>query len=392
MLRRLKTPLKLTSGLAGMYGATIWWSLRNPDGATYRTVERYVPLGREVLDHFEERKHMGNLKIHQKLYEKQQANKPNVPKSYSYDNFVSGEKDVDEHLGGSDGDVNRLYGWGDQMVIDEDPLPPEQFFDAQSGTVGTRTRKYLPLLVLPNINDPVIHDVSMALNDLISSVNASAVSDETVRAVAKRFQRLAESVSVKYPDDEASINLFKHESVVFETLVNSYQGLRVHYGVPHVPNEQTSRYHKRIAKEILKIEPLLVAHCNRHNALATGSGKLVYTAESELAPLASIASSPKGTYATSRATQERNPMMLTPAVSLSPELLDLQLSLTLLAHALHTGTGVPVEHYIRSIRNMVRASGEEDKRKLVDQALQGANIPSDVDMAAIVGRILNDSK
>lgn len=386
MFRLLKTPIKVTCALTGLYGAGVWWSLKNPDGTTYKIFEHYVPLGRDVLDHFEEKTHMANLMSRQQFYEKQQSVKPYISKTYSHDNVIGA------NLNGTGGYASEV----DEELELDDPLPPQQFFDAQSGTVGTSSRQYLPLVVLPNINDPVIHDVSMALNDLISSVNAAAVSDETVRAVAKRFRRLAESTSQKYPDDKTSIKMFRHESVVFDSLVNAYQALRTEYGVPNVPPDQTRKYLKRISREILKVEPVLVSHCNKHNSNGNNSRNMWTAASTEEQRRQGSGSNLSASNSTAAShlnpQRDNHGMFLPPGTAVSPEILDLQLSFTLLADALHMGSGIPIDHYIRSIRNTVEASREEDKRKLVNQALERANIPADVDMDAIVGRILTGTK
>ncbi|KAA8913181.1 hypothetical protein TRICI_003243 [Trichomonascus ciferrii] len=335
--RRLKVAFNAVSGLVFIYVGGAMVAMEN-DGF-YRVFDRYVPYGAELLEHIEQYQHDRRMQSYQeRVRQQQEGTSPYIRRKYSHE-------ETDDH------GVAAVSSCGEGS---DDPLSPQRFFDAQSGNI--EERDYLPLVLLPDIRDPLIHRVSFALNDLIASVNASAASADTILNAATALQALADDVQHSHTDYHA---LFSQKA----------QALRAY---AENSNEQQRSEHqlKLLSDEIMAIENSLVQHVNTRNTTST--------------PV-----QPTTTTTTQRPTNNKDSMPF-PLVSGNSEVvLQLQLAFSQLIAILHNKSSIPLGPYIQGLKDAVASFELASRQELINNALNGLIIPDDVDLNPIINDIIN---
>lgn len=395
--------------IASVYGVGGYFALKDTSVASI--YEQYVPLGKNILDVLEDRQHRRRMRAREEYYEQKNATvTPYISKRSAVTSALSTTNTAAKRESLTSADLysgdrgeaiaqfydnafNSALGSGAGASESEDPLSPELFFSAQSGTVGYEEKAYLPLVVLPDIRDPAIRDVAMRLNDLISSVNVSAVSDESVYGIARALKALGKDIKQKGGPDA---DIFRAKSKRFETLISAHNEIikQAHDtdNPSEVKNEDTVElkgmlgaitqdYHKRLAREILQVERILVSHVNSRGRLGSGENSI----EPSSLPPPIPASKPSSLMAKELAPQQND-------LSLSPEnrnlVLDLQVSFTfLIAELQKKRTTETVAPYIEGIQSTIEKS-PIPKDELIKLALQGVFVPRDVDLTPIIDKIL----
>lgn len=291
-----------------------WYALRNE--AFLDTFERYVPFGGNVVDFFEERAHAEKMKSKEAFYHAQASVEPYISR---------------KHLAAND----------ENSAGRHDPLAPHRFFDPGSGQVGLDQREYLPLVSLPETRDPLVTEASMALNDLISGVNASAVYTKSISDCAKRLRDIAAA----------------SPTLKAELLAQADTMDQVVKRAGATPGAVTDRaVHVELAQAIVASEHLLVSHINSQGL---GDSRLTST---------SSATKPKKNTSWSM-----------------DQLIEVQVTLSLLIRALDRHN--PIDGYVRAIRKEL-AHVRGDKEALVLEALNGISVPKDVDLQPVLRDIL----
>lgn len=314
-------------GCVLLYGAGAYWALDNRN--IFNKFEKYAPFGSQLLEFIEEREHNKKMKARKEYYD-------------ALDNTTAPF-------------ISRRYKMSDDNQ--HDPLKPEMFFDAKSGIVSEQQREYLPLILLPDIRDPVVHDVSFAMNDLIASINASAASKQIVTHVADTLTKLATSVR---NDHSEYADMFANYSKVLNDVALTYS-----------PDKDLYEYHQELSRLVLEIEQHLVAHLNTR-----GQKKAAVT------PLIDKKSDTK----TSKSSWKSPSLELDNSLAI----LELELTLTLLVTALHSHSSLAsIKTYIQSMRDVVGKFPDRAYREvLIKRALEGVSVPSDVDLKPIIDDLL----
>ncbi|ANB11328.1 hypothetical protein AWJ20_4132 [Sugiyamaella lignohabitans] len=370
------------ASVVSLYAASTYavWSLQESNPSIYKTFDRHIPLGHYILEFLEERQYQEKMRTRKEFYDSQGSVQPYVSRTYK---GAAGDEQ-DDHSSHSKATSS---GKGGSSSVTHDPLSPERFFDAKSGTVGLGEREYLPLILLPDTNNPVVHEISMSLNVLISSVNASAVSDETVNNVSQLFHRLSEETkSEKHLQQDSK--LFEEEAQVFTSLVDAFKQVRPKAGSTdeseaRLYRQYAENYHKRLANEILRAENILIAHCNTINATIREPRPF-----SLQPPVKPSSTTSKINTTTTSSTSYAKPDFALPTT----DILELQISFNLLVSALHDHTNLPLSPYIQGIKSAIAASNHSNKEELIHRALQGVRIPDDVDIKPIIQDVLSDYK
>lgn len=222
-----------------------------------------------------------------------------------------------------------------QQQQEKDPLSPKLFFDAQSGNISERD--YLPLLLLPDIRDPLVHQVSFALNDLISSVNCSAASKETIRKTCLALDRLADNILKSHEDYSV---IFHEKSKTLHDII-----------------ESSDIDYKNLSNEILEIENLLVQHCNTRNTI------------------------------TNKPIQHER----ITTTNYQKAILQLQMSFSLLISILHNKTtnSLSPNPYVDALKDTLSSFEKASREDLVKSALKDLTVPEDVDLKPIINDIVN---
>jgi hypothetical protein len=317
----LKLGLLLFSGSVVLFGAGCVYSVNNSKFGNLYT--SYIPLASWVVERLEEREYESRIRAREAFYQQQQEVTPYVSRV---------------HLG----DYEHSYGQANSGVINEDPLAPEFFFNPSSGKAGTEIKEYLPLISIPETNEPLITHTALCVNDLISSVNASATSIATVSQVSNALYKLAAQLEKDYPEHASQ---FKLQAQQFEKLTELYG---------NKTEEETKRiYHQLLSRGVYDVERQLVFHVNKRglpssSSSSTGSTKPISPAEK----LALI--------------------------------MEIQLALTMATSGVESNTP-----YIEGARRALKSHAVPVRKQLVAEALKGVNLPdSNIDLQAIVDKIL----
>lgn len=489
ILHLLKRVTQGTVLFSGTYITAIWVASNHPE------YEKYVPYGNTVIDFLEERDFQSKLSQrvrklkeedlnHSFYYRKLEASQaatllsppssssPSTSSSSASKPADSAVSSITSALATSTSSVSSLTSRLDEEISPEDrekeesrqrqsratsalnskdPLAPSRFFDAVSGTVG-QGRDYLPLVLLPDESDEDIIRVAMSLNDLISSINASVVTEDSVLSVTRTLEELARAkaqIKPRYAD--ALLVRSQH----FDALHQSYRLLWDEYldaqassdanpAAAKATNSVLAEYSHRLAREVTDTEMLLVKLCNstrdmemteeekdqqhqidryRYSKDAKIRAKEVIAATKAkaLAAAQEEAAAPVVTTSTKTAT-EAAPATVTPAeaavsssssskarsasqkAKLDPKYygaiepsdisLKLELALTLLVNALQQHSSVPLGPYIQGVREAVDYGTlsvyktAAPPAKLIHDALQAISVPSDVDLAPVLDDII----
>uniref|UniRef100_A0A060TCX8 MICOS complex subunit MIC60 n=1 Tax=Blastobotrys adeninivorans TaxID=409370 RepID=A0A060TCX8_BLAAD len=346
--RRLWTVAAGATAVGVGYLGVSYYVLDNPEAL--ELMIRYVPGAEKLVDMIEEREHARKVKVKEQYYVQQGSVEPYIRRKYPADSgsdlhsstsssFSSSSlNSTASSRGGPDGDSATA---ALDSTDTRDPLASKHFFDAQSGIVTQDERDYLPLILMPDYKDPNIYQVCTALNDLISSLNASAASEDTVMAAAKALKTLSKSV-----DDKAYRDIFADKASALHKLAKSRTELS--------PQD----YRSQLAQQILDTENHLVAHVN-----------------SGVPPVQ-----------TSSSVSSSGPKLLTRHEYMDA-VLQLQVNLVLLVSAIHNHSSG--SHYIAKARGTIsQLPTRSERKRLINDALKGIHIPEDVDLTPVINDLL----
>lgn len=333
--RRLKVAFNAVSGLVFIYVGGTMVAMEN-DGF-YRVFDKYVPYGSQLLEHIEQYQHDKRMRSYQERVrtQQEQGTSPYIKRKYSNDGNEHGQQAQPHEVAaisscGSNGEGS-------------DPLSPQRFFDAQSGNI--EERDYLPLVLLPDIRDPLIHRVSFALNDLIASVNASAASADTILNASTALQTLADDIQQSHKD-------------YCDKFTEKAKALK-----EYAENERSGHQLKLLSDEIMAIENMLVQHVNTRNSNVKPAEQMK--------------------------TTKQNNMPFSLVSSNSEVVLQLQLSFSQLIAILHNKSSIPLGPYIQGLKEAVASFELGSRQELINNALNGLTIPDDVDLSPIINDIIN---
>lgn len=330
--RRLKVAFNAISGVVFIYVGGSMVAMEN-DGF-YRVFDRYVPYGAQLLEHIEQYQHDRRMRSYQeRARQQEQGSSPYIRRKYSNEDA---EKQQQHEVAA----VSSCSSSGEGS----DPLSPQRFFDAQSGNI--EERDYLPLVLLPDIRDPLIHRVSFALNDLIASVNASAASADTILNAATALQTLADDVQQSHRD---YCDRFAERARTLKTYAES--------------NDRSEHQLKLLSDEIMAIENMLVQHVNTRNCSVKPAQQMTTTGENNM-PFSLVSNN-------------------------SEVVLQLQLSFSQLIAILHNQSSIPLGPYIQGLKDAVESFELASRQELINNALNGLTIPDDVDLNPIINDIIN---
>lgn len=439
--------LKRLTQVGGIVSATyitgIWYASSHPE------FEKYIPYSSVVIDYLEERNYQSKISTRViRSHESQNSNHdfyyrrvdPELSRSIfgsSDSSSPSPSRSVTSAklpTSNSSSLTSRL----DDEIPDEekkskgsqsssatsalsssDPLDPERFFDSGSGTVG-KTKEYLPLVLLPDHSDKQVNEVAMSLNELITSINSSVVTEETVLNVKKRLEELANAKAKDKPHYANELLVKSHN---FDTLYRSFKLLWDEYldaqGVENTSPDNTviSQYTNRLAKEVADTELLLVKLVNSNKDLEyTEEQKIAEHHHSPYYHSHRIRSRSKDTESESDSSQKELKSSASSETqasysnnSLSNDSLDpksfggvdssdisirLELALALLVSALQEKSSVPLGPYIEGVRQELekpftsKYTTPSAREHFISEVLKSVNISSDVDIKPVLNDIL----
>lgn len=447
-MSRILKRLTQAGGIASAtYIAGIWYATDHPE------FQKYVPYSSVVIDYLEERKHQSRVSTRAiKSHESQNLNQDfyykRVDPELSQSIFGSSNSSSSSsaHPASSvtsaklpTSNASSLTSRLEDEISDEekkkkgsqsssatsalsskDPLAPERFFDSGSGTVGKK-RAYLPLVLLPDHSDKQINKVAMSLNELITSINSSVVTEETVLNVKKRLEELANSRAGDRPHYANEILVKSHN---FDTLYRSFKLLWDEYldaqGLENTSPDNTviAQYTKKLAKEVADTELLLVKlvnsntdleyteeqkiaehhhspyyHSHRIRPRSKDSESFDTDSQKDAKP-ASSSSDSQSTYSTKPFLSESLDTQSFGGVDSSDISIKLELALTLLVTALQEKSSVPLGPYIEGVREALekpftsKYTTPSSREHFISEVLKTVSVSSDVDLKPVLNDIL----
>ena len=180
----LKQASKVFALFTIAYGSGIYYASVNEK--FNRPFVKYVPLAGKIIDFLEEREYQNNIaaRARRMQLEKEAAldtfyyRRSKVTSKLSTKPPVSSVTSAIDSNNSASSSADTKSNATSALSSTKDPLSPKRFFDAVSGTVG-EDRDYLPLVLLPDDQDKYLNKAAMSLNELISSFNSSAISEDT---------------------------------------------------------------------------------------------------------------------------------------------------------------------------------------------------------------------
>lgn len=405
------------------YGAGIYYaSVNDKFNSVY---VKYVPLAGTIIDFLEEREYQNNITARARkaqldkeeqdsyYYRRSPVNSTSTPLSSSVTsaiNSVSSSSSLTSKMTEEQTDEEKLHSSkspnssATSATSSRDPLLPKRFFDAVSGTVGG-DRDYLPLVLLPDEQDKIMNKAAMSLNALISSFNASAISEETVLSVSKTLADVAQSNASIAPH-YAQVIMYKSEK--FDRLYRSYRLIWEEYlnTQEQIAGQDTSfksnpvlaDYSRKLSEEIVETELLLVNLINSgkrgHDLDVTDPEYVKFkTSNAALKKKKKAAKQSKAaTSSTNFSTSIAQPFRTETsyggfdATDIS---LQLKLALTLLVTALQQHSSVPLGPYIQGVREAMAPYPDISNREvLIAEALKTISVPEEVDLKPVLHDIL----
>lgn len=391
---------------AVVYGSGVYYA--SIDDKFNRLFTKYVPLAGVVMDFLEEREYQNNIASRARRAQLESESQDSYyyrrsPVSSAVENVSSSSaltsNRSEEHPAGHK--QTQSSSNATSATSSKDPLSPKRFFDAVSGTVGG-DRDYLPLVLLPDDQDAVLNKAAMSLNALISSFNASAISEETVLKVSKTLADVAKtnasvaprySQVIMYKSDKFD-RLYRNYRLIWEEYLDTQEQISSTKSTP-TSNPVLADYSKKLSEEITETELLLVNLINsgkRGQDLDITDPQFIkyknYTAslKKKKLALAQQPTLPVGPAITAPppAPKPHSPYGAFDGTEIS---LQLKLALTLLVTALQQQSHVPLGPYIQGVREAM-ASYPENKEGLIHEALKGITIPENVDLEPVLHDIL----
>lgn len=409
----LKQASKLFAFFTVAYGAGIYYASINEK--FNKPFVQYVPLAGKIIDFLEEREYQKNVTA--------RARRIQLEKEAAMDSFYYRRSPVTSKLSTkppvssitSAVDSNNSAFFTDDtksnatsaLLSTKDPLSPKRFFDAVSGTVG-EDRDYLPLVLLPDDQDKYLNKAAMSLNALISSFNASAISEDTMLSVSQSLANVA-TENANVAPHYAQVIMYKSQK--FDRLYRSYRLIWDEYldnqsDTTFRSNPVLHDYSRKLAEEITETEMLLV---NLINSGRTGNDLDVNDAEyikfkqsasldktkKKIAPVLSQNhhNSAEALNSTIQPAANINSVKEYGGFDGSDVSLQLRLTLTLLVSALQQHSSVPLGPYIEGVREAVAPYNDmSTKEKHIQEALKTISIPEELDLKPVLHDILSFNK
>lgn len=371
-----------------------------------RLFTKYVPLAGVVMDFLEEREYQNNIASRARRAQLESESQDSYyyrrsPVSSAVENVSSSSSLTssrsEEHSAGHK--QTQSSSNATSATSSKDPLSPKRFFDAVSGTVGG-DRDYLPLVLLPDDQDAVLNKAAMSLNALISSFNASAISEETVLKVSRTLADVAKtnaSVAPRYSQvimykSEKFDRLYRNYRLIWEEYLDTQEQMSSTKATP-TSNPVLADYSKKLSEEITETELLLVKLINSgkrghdldvtdpqfikyKNYTASLKKKKLALAQQVTLPVGAISTPPP-------APKPHSPYGALDGTEIS---LQLKLALTLLVTALQQQSHVPLGPYIQGVREAM--ASYPDKEGMIHEALKGIIVPENVDLEPVLHDIL----
>lgn len=269
----------------------------------------------------------------------------------------------------------------------------------------------MPLILLPDDSDPQLNLAAMSLNDLISSFNANAISEDTVLKVSKTLADVAQSnarVAPRYAQvimyKSAKFDrLYRNYRLIWEEYLEAQEQLADNKKTGIRSNPVLADYSRKLSEEITETEMLLANLLNsgkRGNDLTPTDPEYVkykkaaadLKKRNSALALQNNSTIPVVTStSTTPSTEQQKPEGSFGSIDGSDITLRLKLALTLLVTALQQHSKVPLGPYIQGVREAMSSYPESAisaKEKLIHEALQGIAVPEEVDLNPILHDIL----
>lgn len=410
----IKRATKAGFALAIAYGGGVYYSSLNDEFQSQFV--KYVPLAGTLIDFLEEREFQRNgaraSTAHQSHNHSVQNSLPSSiisaleqrSKSSSLTSRMMEELTEEEKLEHRKSSNSSAT----SALLSSDPLSSKQFFNAVSGTVDNNgERDYLPLVLVPDDRDATINQAVMSLNDLISSFNAYAISEETMLAVSQTLASVAQKNAENLPC-YAQVIMFKSQK--FGDLYRSYRLIWDEYldtqdqlagETDPASNIQKSNpvladYKRKVAEEITETELLLV-----HLVNSSGRGidldakdpeyiqfKTASSLEKKRAKFRYDAQKLAATSSSVQGPPISKSELLYGGIDGSDNSLKLKLALTLLVGALQRHT--PAASYIQGVRDAVSSCPNDItvRENIINKALESITVPEEVDLKSVLHDIL----
>lgn len=279
-----------------------------------------------------------------------------------------------------------------------DPLTQNQgnFFDPSSGVVAEEHKEYLPLILLHDSADHAARHSAMALNDLISSINTSIVTNDSVKNVSDSLIQLSEFVAKNHPEIQTQLSerlgekarrfhsLGEHYHIIIQDFLQNevehgpHQGHAAEVELTIYETDKMRELRKNVIQEIHDTEDLLVKYCNRYSRpegpVAEVITRRVPTVETvTLEPLDSAA---KAGFDASKYKKQ---------ISAAEQ------SLAVLVAAVQHSSVLGVDPFVEGVKQAINSVDIGDRSKILSEALKNVTVPNDVNLAPYLEEISNKS-
>lgn len=391
--------LTVAGGLVG-YSAAVFFASRDE---RFRDIfiEKF-PFGRPIGEYFEE------LEI-KKNRDSSSVPKPTpapIPQGKSRTNHLSAlypdKSNPHAMTNNPDGDSHQERKFNLERALSSkgskkqyfDPLTENQgnFFDPSSGVVAEEHKEYLPLILLHDSADHAARHSAMALNDLISSINTSIVTNDSVKNVSDSLIQLSEFVAKNHPEIQTQLSerlgekarrfhsLGEHYHIIIQDFLQNevehgpHQGHAAEVELTIYETDKMRDLRKNVIREIHDTEDLLVKYCNRYSRpegpVAEVITRRVPTVETvTLEPISSAFDASKYRKQISAAEQ----------------------SLAVLVAAVQHSSVLGVEPFVEGVKQAINNVEAADRSKILSEALKNVNIPNDVNLTPYLEEISSKS-
>lgn len=276
-----------------------------------------------------------------------------------------------------------------------DPLTQNQgnFFDPSSGVVAEYHKEYLPLILLHDSADHAARHSAMALNDLISSINTSIVTNESVENVSDSLIKLSDFVKVNHPEIQTQLSERLGEKAKrFNTLGEHYHQIiqdflekEVEHG-PHqghaaeveltiYETDKMRELRQNVIQEIHDTEDLLVKYCNRYSR---PEGPVAEVITRRIPTVETITLEPVSTPAASAQFD---------AAKYRSQISAAEQSLAVLVAAAQHSSVIGIDPFIEGVKQAVKNVEVGDRSKIISEALKNVTVPNDVNITPYLEQI-----
>ncbi|KAG5363208.1 MICOS complex subunit MIC60 [Yarrowia sp. B02] len=381
----------VAAGLVG-YSASVFFASRDE---RFRDIfiDKF-PFGRPIGEYFEE------LEI--KKNRDQPKPKP-LPQSKPRTSHLSAlypdKSNPDALTNNPDGDSHQERKFNLERALSSkgskkeyfDPLTENQgnFFDPSSGVVAEEHKEYLPLILLHDSADHAARHSAMALNDLISSINTSIVTNESVKNVSDSLVQLSAFVAENHPEIQTQLSERLGEKAKrfhalgehYHTIIQDFLQNEVEHG-PHqghaaeveltiYETDKMRDLRKNVIQEIHDTEDLLVKYCNRYSRPE--------------GPVAEVITRRVPTVET--VTLEPIDQAGFDASKYKKQISAAEQSLAVLVAAVQHSSVLGVDPFVEGVRQALNSVDGGDRAKILTEALKNVTIPSDVNLAPYLEKI-----